>query len=140
MNIRTIKQAFYKSIPVCAGYVVLGIGFGILMRNAGYWVIWAASMSIFIYAGSMQYIGIGLLTFRKKTPKYVSYLGKTLPPAIIGMLVIYCLKDITPLAHPFGIPELIAGVSVVGMQAWKRNSVLSILLGTIVYMILIRFI
>ena len=62
MNIRTIKQAFYKSIPVCAGYVVLGIGFGILMRNAGYGVIWAASMSIFIYAGSMQYIGIGLLT------------------------------------------------------------------------------
>ncbi|MCR5128406.1 MAG: AzlC family ABC transporter permease [Lachnospiraceae bacterium] len=57
-----IKQAFFKSIPVLAGYVVLGIGFGILMRNAGYGVLWAASMSIFIYAGSMQYVGIGLLT------------------------------------------------------------------------------
>lgn len=62
MNIQTIKQAFYKSIPVFAGYVVLGIGFGILMRTAGYGVLWAASMSIFIYAGSMQYVGVGLLT------------------------------------------------------------------------------
>ena len=58
----TVKQAFYKSIPVLAGYIVLGIGFGILLRNAGYGVLWAASMSIFIYAGSMQYVGIGLLT------------------------------------------------------------------------------
>ena len=61
MNIQTIKQAFYKSIPVLAGYVVLGIGFGILMRNAGYGVLLAASMSVFIYAGSMQYVGVGLL-------------------------------------------------------------------------------
>ncbi len=52
----TIKQAFYKSIPVLAGYIVIGIGFGILMRNAGYGVLWAASMSLFIYAGSMQYV------------------------------------------------------------------------------------
>ena len=61
MNINTIKQAFYKSIPVLAGYVVLGIGFGILMRSAGYGVVLAASMSIFIYAGSMQYVGVELL-------------------------------------------------------------------------------
>lgn len=61
MSIQTIKQAFYKSVPVMAGYIVLGIGFGILMRNSGYGVIWAAAMSIFIYAGSMQYVGVGLL-------------------------------------------------------------------------------
>lgn len=58
----TIKQAFYKSIPVLAGYIVIGIGFGILMRNAGYGVLWAASMSLFIYAGSMQYVGVSLLS------------------------------------------------------------------------------
>ncbi len=57
-----INKAFYKSIPVMAGYIVLGIGFGILLRNAGYGVIWAFAMSTFIYAGSMQYVGIGLLT------------------------------------------------------------------------------
>jgi 4-azaleucine resistance transporter AzlC len=58
---RTIRQAFYKSIPVLAGYVVLGIGFGILMRDAGYGVLWTAAMSLFIYAGSLQYVGVGLL-------------------------------------------------------------------------------
>ncbi len=62
MKKETIKQAFYKSVPVMAGYIVLGIGFGILLRNAGYGVLWAASMSLFIYAGSMQYVGVGLLT------------------------------------------------------------------------------
>ena len=57
-----IHKAFYKSLPVMAGYIVLGIGFGILLRNAGFGVLWAFAMSVFIYAGSMQYVGIGLLT------------------------------------------------------------------------------
>ena len=298
-----IKQAFYKSIPVMAGYIVLGTGFGILMHNAGYGVLWTAAMSLFIYAGSMQYVGVNLLTggasvittalttvmvnarhlfysismvdlykdagkykpymifapqllghreysrksagrgdpffdgghrilhdgavysglygavaddegshsgpdraseyacvpgdlwegqvpdpgyaadhigphassgqrgsprqrggktvrsviliavmavvtillrflpflvFRKETPPYITYLGKVLPPAIIGMLVIYCLKDITPLAQPYGLPELIAAGCVVCAQVLKRNSLISILLGTAVYMVLIR--
>lgn len=57
-----ISKAFYKTVPVMAGYIVLGTGFGILLRNAGYGLIWALSMSLFIYAGSMQYVGVGLLT------------------------------------------------------------------------------
>ena len=57
-----IKKAFYKTIPVMAGYIVLGSGFGILLHNAGYGMIWAFAMSALIYAGSMQYVGIGLLT------------------------------------------------------------------------------
>ena len=80
------------------------------------------------------------LVFRKRTPKYVSYLGRVLPPAIIGMLVIYCLKDITPTLYPFGLPELIACACVVGVQAWRRNSLISILSGTIIYMLLIEFV
>ena len=56
-----IKQAFYKSLPVLAGYIILGIGFGILLRNAGYGLLWAFAMSSFIYAGSMQYVGVGLI-------------------------------------------------------------------------------
>ena len=74
------------------------------------------------------------LVFRKNTPKYIAYLGKVLPPAIIGMLVIYCLKDVTPLAQPFGIPELLA----VAVQAWRRNSLISILTGTVFYMVLVQ--
>lgn len=61
MKREIIKAAFIKSLPVLAGYVVLGIGFGILMQNAGYGVLWTAAMSIFIFAGSMQYVGVGLL-------------------------------------------------------------------------------
>ncbi len=57
-----VGKAFYRSIPVMAGYIVLGIGFGILLRNAGYGVLWAFAMSALIFAGSMQYVGIGLLT------------------------------------------------------------------------------
>ncbi len=62
MKRKTMKQAFLKSVPVMAGYIVLGTGFGILMRDAGYGVLWAFSMSALIYAGSMQYVGVGLLT------------------------------------------------------------------------------
>ena len=80
------------------------------------------------------------LVFRKKVPAYVSYLGRVLPPAIIGMLVIYCLKDTTVTAAPFGAPELIAGALVVALQAWKRNALLSILSGTAVYMLLIQLV
>ena len=78
------------------------------------------------------------LLFRKNTPRYITYLGKVLPQAVIGMLVIYCLKDVNPLVHPFGIPELIAVACVVGVQVWKRNSLLSILAGTVIYMVLVQ--
>ena len=64
MNRRIISQAFYKSLPVMAGYVVLGIGFGILLRSAGYGLVWSLAMSILIYAGAMQYVGVGLLAGR----------------------------------------------------------------------------
>ena len=78
------------------------------------------------------------VVFRKETPPYIAYLGKVLPPAIIGMLVIYCLKDISPFVQPFGLPELIAAVCVVCAQVLKRNSLVSILAGTVIYMVLIR--
>ena len=56
-----VRKAFLASLPVMAGYVVLGIGFGILLRNAGYGLAWSAAMAVGIYAGSMQYVGIDLL-------------------------------------------------------------------------------
>ena len=61
MNRRMVKRAFLESVPVLAGYMVLGIGFGILLRGAGYGLAWALAMSVFIYAGSMQYVGVGLI-------------------------------------------------------------------------------
>lgn len=56
-----VKKAFEKTLPVLAGYVVLGIGFGILLRDAGYGLLWAFAMSVLIYAGSMQYVGVGMI-------------------------------------------------------------------------------
>ena len=62
MKSKLLKKAFVKTLPVMAGYIVLGIGFGILLRNAGFGAGYALAMSLFIYAGSMQYVGVGLLT------------------------------------------------------------------------------
>ena len=78
------------------------------------------------------------LLFRKQTPAYISYLGRVLPPAIIGMLVVYCLKDMTPSLPPFGLPEMIAAACVVIIQAWRRSALLSILSGTVLYMALVQ--
>ena len=80
------------------------------------------------------------IIFRKQPPAYITYLGRVLPPAIIGMLVIYCLKDVRLLSAPFGAPELISGALVVALQAWKRNVLLSILAGTVVYMLLTQLV
>lgn len=76
--------------------------------------------------------------FRKKTPAYITYLGKVLPPAIIGMLVVYCLKDVSIFAAPHGLPEAIAAISVVALQALTRKSLISILGGTAIYMFLVQ--
>lgn len=57
----TVKRAFIRSLPVMAGYLVLGMGFGILLRKNGYGALWALAMSGLIYAGSMQYVGVGLI-------------------------------------------------------------------------------
>ena len=80
------------------------------------------------------------LIFKRKAPAYVLYLGQVRPAAIIGMLVVYCLKDINLLSAPFGAPEGIAGLLVVGLHAWKRNILLSILAGTVVYMVLTQLV
>ncbi|MCR5769713.1 MAG: AzlD domain-containing protein [Butyrivibrio sp.] len=80
------------------------------------------------------------LVFRKKTPLYIQYLGKVLPQAIIGMLVIYCLKDVSLSVHPFGLPELIASGLVVIVQILSRNSLFSILSGTVAYMLLVQLV
>lgn len=62
MNRNALRAAFLDTVPVMTGYVFLGFGFGILMYQSGYGVLWAAAMSLFIYAGSMQYVAVSLLT------------------------------------------------------------------------------
>lgn len=76
----------------------------------------------------------------KPTPKIIKYLGTVLPYAIMGMLVVYCLKDVAPFAFPFGLPELIAAVLVVLLHLWKKNTLLSIGAGTVCYMLLVQLV
>ncbi len=76
--------------------------------------------------------------FRKKTPKVVLYLGEVLPYAIMGMLVVYCLKSVTPLSGNHAVPELAAVFVTVFLHKWKHNTFLSILLGTVCYMVFIQ--
>ena len=74
----------------------------------------------------------------KEIPKTIQYLGRVLTPAVIGMLVVYCLKNTSVLAAPFGIPELISVLTVAVLHVWKRNNLLSIGVGTVLYMVLIQ--
>ena len=74
----------------------------------------------------------------KEIPPIIRYLGRVLPPAVIGMLVIYCLKNVSLIAAPHGIPELLAITAVVGLHLWKKNTLLSIFGGTAIYMILVQ--
>ena len=74
----------------------------------------------------------------KETPAVISYLGKVLPPAMIAMLVVYCLKGVSVMEAPHGLPELISLTAVVVLHLWKRNSLLSIIGGTACYMVLIQ--
>lgn len=76
----------------------------------------------------------------QKTPDYIVYLGRVLPLAIMGMLVVYCLKGVTFAALDGWLPALLASAAVVGLHVWKRNTLLSILGGTVLYMLLIQLI
>ena len=76
----------------------------------------------------------------RKTPPIIAYLGQVLPYAIMGMLVVYCLKDIHLTSSPFGIPEVIGCSLVALLHFWKRNTLLSIGAGTVCYMLLVQFI
>ena len=74
----------------------------------------------------------------KPIPPVIQYLGKVLTPAVIGMLVVYCLKSTPVREAPHGVPELIAVATVAALHVWKRNNLLSIGAGTVLYMFLIQ--
>ena len=76
----------------------------------------------------------------KPTPKYVQYLGRVLPAAVFGMLVVYCLKDVSFFSGSYGIPELISITAVIALHYWKRQMLLSIAGGTVCYMLLVQLI
>ena len=96
---RWFKNAFLATLPVMAGYLVIGLGFGLLAQAQGYGFWW-----------------------------------------VLAMLVVYCLRNVSLTAWPHGLPELIAGGLVVGLHIWRRNTLLSITAGTVVYMLLAQLV
>lgn len=102
----------------------------------------AVAMILIMAALTFFIRGLPFLLFsgKSKTPPYITYLGKVLPYAIIGMLVVYCLKNVSVFSAPFGLPELIAGAAIVLVHCWKRNTLLSIGGGTLLYMFLVQVI
>ena len=90
-------------------------------------------------------IGLRFLPFlifgeNRRTPPIIAYLGKVLPFAIMGMLVVYCLKDVAWLSAPFGAPEILGCAIVAVLHLWKRNTLLSIGVGTVAYMLMVQLI
>ena len=77
---------------------------------------------------------------RRPTPPFVQYLGKALPGAVFAMLVVYCLRNISLVQYSYGLPELIAIAASIGLLLWKRQMLLSIAGGTVLYMLLIQLV
>lgn len=86
----------------------------------------------------LRFLPFVLFSKDRQMPSVVVYLGDVLPMAVMGMLVVYCLRNMSLLNSPFGMPEMLSCLVVVVLQRWKRNSLISILSGTITYMVLIR--
>ena len=87
---------------------------------------------------ALRFLPFLLFPSGKKIPAPMLYLTKVLPCAVMGMLIVYCLKNVTPLTWPYALPEAIAILIIVILQLIKHNTLLSILLGTVTYMLLIQ--
>lgn len=95
-----------------------------------------------VMAGTLVTRFLPFLIFpeHKEPPKFILYLGKVLPAAVIGLLVVYCMKGVELLSSPHGLPEAAAVGVIALLHCWKRNTLLSIGAGTVVYMILVQFV
>ncbi len=88
----------------------------------------------------LRFLPFWIFGEKRKTPKIITNLGNFLPFACMGMLVVYCLKDVDFTATPYGLPEFISCTIIALLQVWKRNSMLSIGVGTAVYMLLVQLV
>lgn len=97
-------------------------------------------MILAVAAGVMitRFLPFILFPEKKEAPAYITYLGKVLPPAMMGLLVVFCFKSVSITSAPFGIPEALAAIVVIGLHSWKNNVLFSIGGGTLVYMFLLQ--
>lgn len=95
---------------------------------------------IALVTAALRFIPFFIFNGEKPIPPFVNYLGRVLPYSIMAMLVVYCMKGISFAKAPFGIPEILSAVLVAVVHIWKRNTLLSIICGTICYMLLVQFV
>ena len=88
----------------------------------------------------LRFLPFAVFSGNKPVPPFVAYLGRVLPYAIMGMLVVYCLRNTQLAAAPHGAPEIIACAVVAGLHLWKRSTLLSIVGGTVCYMLLVQIV
>lgn len=88
----------------------------------------------------VRFLPFMLFPAGRSTPKYIQYLGKVLPAAVFGLLVVYCLKDVSIFSSSHGLPELIAIAVVILLHLWRRQMLLSIAGGTVCYMLLVQLV
>ena len=93
-----------------------------------------------IAAGTMitRFLPFALFPENKEVPSFVTYLGEALPSAMMGLLVVYCLRNVSILTSPFGIPEILSILFIIVIHKYKSNTLLSIGGGTLLYMFLIQ--
>lgn len=106
------------------------------MSNTVFSIITIAIIALVTIA--LRFAPFAIFRGSNSTPKVITYLGKVLPYAIMGMLVVYCLKGTDFTGQTHGIPEVVASLIVIGLHAWKKNTLLSIIAGTAAYMFMVQ--
>ena len=102
------------------------------------------AMSIILVMGLMtlatRILPVLIFGRGEKVPDYILYLGRVVPYTAMGLLIVYCLRDVQVLEAPHALPEIISLVVVVLTYLWKRNSILSVVIGTVLYMVLVQMV
>ncbi len=99
--------------------------------RAGYIVVISGGITVLLRV-------LPFIFFGRSQPAFIVYLGRVLPPAVMGMLAVYCLRGVNFLAGTHGVPEVCASLLVIVLQVWKRNTLLSIVAGTALYMFMVQ--
>jgi len=106
--------------------------------NDGY--VWYAIAVTALVTAGLRFLPFLVFSGKRRTPKIIEKLGRVLPYAIMGMLVVYCLKGTSFTSASGFVPPLIACLVVGGLYVWKRNTLLSIIAGTVCYMMLVQMV
>ena len=95
---------------------------------------------IAVVTAALRFLPFFIFSGEKPVPEFITYLGRVLPYSIMAMLVVYCLKNLSFMKAPFGLPEIVSVIVVAVLHVWKRNTLFSIVSGTVCYMLLIQFV